>query len=165
MGVRKNIQIKFEEIEQNHGRITKSIFVISHWIMESKRFEHMSRKSKNIDTLSYVLKHRDAAIEEMLKTNLFNIRIYKPNENENSWIYMLHIEREGMEVNLTAPYLRHKDTVNIKHSELEKVGYIKDSLYLGKIRCYYGERFKLGFIVENIEKSRKKLIEKMNEEL
>ena len=95
MGVRKNIHLKFEEIEQKHGRITKSIFVISHWIMESKRFEYMSRKSKNIDTLNYILKHREEAIEEMLKTNLLNIRIYKPNQNENSWIYMLYIEREG----------------------------------------------------------------------
>ena len=162
MGVRKNIHLKFEEIEQKHGRITKSIFVISHWIMESKRFEYMSRKSKNIDTLNYILKHREEAIEEMLKTNLFDIRIYKPNQNENSWIYILYTEREGMKVNLTAPYSRHKDAVNIGHCELEEVEYIKDSLYLNNTRCYYGKRFKLGFIIENIVKSRRKLIEKMN---
>ena len=98
----------------------------------------------------------------MLKTNLFDIKINKPSENENSWLYVLHIEREGMKVNLTAPYLRHKDTVNINHCELEQVEYIKDSLYLNNIRCYYGERIKLGFIIENIVKSRRKLIEKMN---
>ena len=39
----------------------------------------------------------------------------------------------------------------------------KDSLTLNGTRCFYGKRFKLGFIIENIDKSRNKLIEKMNE--
>ena len=165
MGIRKNMHLKFEEIEEKHGRITKSMFIISHWIMESKRFEYMSRKLGNEDTLNYILEHRNAAIEEMLKTNLFDIKINKPSENENSWLYVLHIEREGMKVNLTVPYPVYKEIIGINHFELEETECNRDSLHLNQTRCYYGKRFKLGFIIENIEKSRKKLIEKMNEAL
>lgn len=163
MGVRKNIHLKFEEIEEKHGRITKSIFVISHWIMESKRFEWMSKKFHNKDTLNYIWEHRNAAIEEMLKTGLFNIKIHKPSKNRGLWLYVLHIEREGMEINLTVPYTRYKKIINIHHSELEETDWNEDTLYLNDIKCFYGKRFKLGFIIENIDKSRDKLIEKMNE--
>lgn len=163
MGVRKNINLKFEEIEEKHGRITKSIFVISHWIMESKRFEWMSKKFHNKDTLNYIWKHRNAAIEEMLKTGLFNIKIHKSSKNRGLWLYVLHIEREGMEINLTVPYTRYKKIINIHHSELEETDWNEDTLYLNDIKCFYGKRFKLGFIIENIDKSRDKLIEKMNE--
>ena len=47
--------------------------------------------------------------------------------------------------------------------ELEETDVNKDSLTLNGTRCFYGKRFKLGFIIENIDKSRNKLIEKMNE--
>ena len=163
MGIRKNIHVKFEEIEEKHGIITKSIFVISHWLMESKRFEWMSRKFNNKGTLNYIWEHRNAAIEEMLKTDLFDIKIHKPNDNADLWLYVLHIEREGMEVNLTIPYPRYKKYINKDHSELEETDWNEDTLYLNNIKCFYGKRFKLGFIIENIDKSRNKLIEKMNE--
>ena len=163
MGIRKDIHLTFEEIEKKHGRITKSMFVIPHWIMESKRFENMSRKFNNKDTLKYIWSHRNAAIDEMLKTGLFDIKIHKPSENRGLWLYILHIEREGMEVNLAIPYPTYKKTINIHHSELEETDINKDSLTLNGTRCFYGKRFKLGFIIENIDKSRNKLIEKMNE--
>ena len=163
MGVRKNIHLKFEEIEQKHGRITKSIFVISHWLMESKRFEHISKKYNNKNTLKYIWQRRNAAIEEMLKTNLFNIEIYKNNTNDKKlWLYILSIEREGMEVNLVVPYLKYNQIINIEDSRLKEATHKRESLYLNGTRCIYGKRFKLGFIIENIEKSRNKLIEKMN---
>lgn len=163
MGIRKDIHLTFEEIENKHGRITKSIFVISHWIMEIKRFENMSRKFGNKDTLKYIWEHRNSAIDEMLKTDLFNIKIHKPSENRGLWLYILHIEREGMEVNLAIPYSRYKKIINIHHSELEETEHKEDELILNGVKCFYGKRFKLGFIIENIDKSRNKLIEKMNE--
>ena len=70
-------------------------------------------------------------------------RIYKPNQNENSWIYILYTEREGMKVNLTAPYSRHKDAVNIGHCELEEVEYIKDSECFGVTGLNKDENIKL----------------------
>ena len=100
----------------------------------------------------------------MLKTDLFSIKIHKPNDNADLWLYVLHIEREGMEVNLTIPYHRYKKYINKDHSELEETDWNEDTLYLNNIKCFYGKRFKLGFIIENIDKSRNKLIEKMNEE-
>ena len=108
MGIRKNIQMKFQEIENKHDRITKSIFVISHWLLEASRFEHISKKFKNKDTLNYIWEHRNNAIEEMLKTNLFDIKINKNSENRSLWLYVLHIKKENMEVNLTIPYPRYK---------------------------------------------------------
>ena len=59
--------------------------------------------------------------------------------------------------------LTYKNIINKHHSELEETDWNKDALYLNEVRCIYGERFKLGFIIENIDKSRNKLIEKMNE--
>lgn len=161
MGVRKDIHLKFEEIEQKHGRIMKSMFVISHWIMESKRFEYISKKYKNEDTLKYIWKHRNDAIEEMLKADLFDIKIYKNSKDKNKWLYILNISKEGMKVNLAVPYLRYKKIINIDHKKLQEVDYYKDALYLNGIKCIYGKRFRLNFIIENIKKSRNKLIEKM----
>ena len=164
MGVRTDIQMKFQEIEDKHGRIMKSMFVISHWLLEASRFEHISKKLNNKDTLNYIWEHRNFAIEEMLKTNLFDIKIHKPDEDRSLWLYVLHIKKEGMEVNLTVPYPRYKNIINIHHSELEETNCNKDKIYLGDIKCRYGKRFKLGFIIENIDKSTNKLIEKIEEE-
>ena len=80
MGVRTDIQMKFQEIEDKHGRIMKSMFVVSHWLLEASRFEHISKKLNNKDTLNYIWEHRNFAIEEMLKTNLFDIKIHTPDE-------------------------------------------------------------------------------------
>ena len=77
-------------------------------------------------------------------------------------LYILSIEREGMEVNLAVPYLKYNQIINIEDSRLKEATHKRESLYLNGTRCIYGKRFKLGFIIENIEKSRNKLIEKMN---
>lgn len=164
MGLRKSLQLKFHEIEDKHGRITKSIFVISHWIMLSKRFESMSNKFNNKNQLKYIWKYRNTAITEMLKTELFDIKINKSNKNRKLWLYVLYIEREGAEITLTVPYPLFNNIINIHYSELEETCVNKDSISIDGIELNYKKKkFKLGFITENIEKSKNKLIEKMSE--
>ena len=162
MGLRYNINSKINEIEEKHGRITKSIFVISTWLLESKRFESMSRKFNNKDTLRYIWCHRNIAINEMLKTGLLNIKINK--ENQHAWLYVLEMEKEGLKFNLTVPYARYMNVVGIHHSELEESDCNEDKLYIDGVECRLGKRFQLGFIIENIDKSVKKLLEKIEEE-
>ena len=58
---------------------------------------------------------------------------------------------------------RYKKIINIHHSELETTNCSKDSIYLNNVKCKYGKRFTLGFIMENVDKSTNKLIEKINE--
>lgn len=157
-------QYKYMEIEDKHGRITKSIFVITNWIMESKRFEYISRKLGNKDTLKYIWSHRNKAINEMLKTGLLEIKIHKPNDNRGLWLYVLHIEREGVEIDLCVPYPLYKNQILIHHSELELTECNRDRVISDGIECDYRKRrFKLNFIIENIDKCKNKLIEKMNE--
>ena len=117
MGVRKNIHLKFEEIEEKHGRITKSIFVISHWIMESKRFEWMSRKFNNKGTLNYIWEHRNAAIEEMLKTDLFDIKIFVDTDADERLIRRIVRDVQERGRSLDSVITQYQTTVKPMHEQ------------------------------------------------
>lgn len=155
-------QSKFWDIEEKHGRITKSIFVTSSWIFETKRFEYISRKLDNKDTLKYIWKHRNDAINEMLKTGLLEIKIHKPSEDKCLWLYVLSITREGVEINLTIPYLKFRKIIDIKHDEIEHTDCNRDMVIVdGAEATYRKRRFKLNFVIQNIDKCKDKLIDKM----
>lgn len=161
----KNYFTRLREIEKVYGRIEKSYFVITNWILYTKRFEYYFKKEKKFKKLNKIYKLRNKAIDELLRGERLDIKIHKPSDNQFYWLYVLTMELEGMRIVLTVPYNLYRKKIGKSHKSLEETDYNKDALIIDgkdiskKVINY--RKFKLEFILENLEKSRVKLIDKM----
>ncbi|VIF91252.1 Uncharacterised protein [Clostridioides difficile] len=149
------------------SRIMKSNFVIALWLNHSmsKIRKIQAKKGKN-NFVKMNYKIKDRAIKQMLKTNMLKVEIYKPEgKDEYSWLYVLSMEQEGLKFELVAPYNRFKETIEIPYYELEETNIHQDNFYIdGYLLKNYNYNWRsLNYANENVEKSRRKLIEKLKE--
>lgn len=169
---RLSVQGRIRRIEANNGRIAKSNFIIADWVVKSTRFSTIlknqgNKRSKVLQSI-YNAKHR--VVREMLKTGLLTIEIYKPEDNRDNefqWLYVLSSKAEGIEFFLVVPYQGFRKEIGIDLKELNETTINRDMIFIDGIDFTYqtiDKRFALKFILENIEKCRLKLIEKMEEE-
>lgn len=169
---RLSVQSRIKRIERNNGRIVKSNFIIADWIVKSTRFSTIIRNQGNkrsrVLQSIYAAKHR--VVKEMLKTGLLTIEIYKPEDDRNNefqWLYVLSSKAEGIEFFLVVPYQGFRKEIKVDVEELNETTINRDMIFVDGIDFTYktiDKRFALKFILENIEKCRLKLIEKMEEE-
>lgn len=156
---------RLKKIDKVHGRIEKSYYVISEWILQTKRFEYAFKKTKNFKKLNRLYKVRNNAIDELLRAGRFDIKVHKPTDNQFYWLYILTMELEGMRIVLTVPYNLYRKKIGKSHKSLEETVYNKDVIIIDGKKIHKDtinkRKFKLDFILENIEKSRLKLIDKM----
>lgn len=168
---RLSVQSRIRKIEENNGRIAKSNFVIADWIVKSTRFSTIIRNqgNKRSKTLQNIYNAKHRAVREMLKTGMLTIEIYKPEnqrDNEFQWLYVLSSKAEGVEFFLVVPYQVFRKEIGIDAEELNETTINRDMIFIDGQDFTYrtiDKRFELKFILENIEKCRLKLIEKMEE--
>lgn len=160
-------------VEKECGRIEKSHFVIADWIVKCDRhvFNIKQGKKKNNNNrrkgaLNSIYVTKNKAVNQLIRANMVDIKISKPKLCKFYWLYVLEFERKGLRMEIVIPYLAFRNKIEKDISELEETITTKDSIFLNgenitrKIRT---SDFKLSFILENLEKSRLKLVEKMEE--
>ncbi|MCC0783563.1 hypothetical protein IR152_10815 [Clostridioides sp. ES-S-0108-01] len=149
------------------SRIIKSNFIIALWVnhsMSQVRKIQAKKGKNNFVSMNYRIK--DRAVEQMLKTNMLNIKIYKPIcKNNFKWLYVLSMKEEGLKFELVVPYNNFKKIIEIPHEQLEETNIHKDNFYIDGylLKDYNYSWCSLKFSNENVEKSRLKLIEKLKE--
>lgn len=160
------LQGRICKIEKECGRIDKSMFVVSKWIIDTRYHIDLLRAKNNQKQLDKIYKLKHKAIKTTLETGLWDIRINKPTENNYTWLYVLSYNQEGLTTNLIVPYNEFRKLIKRKHDKLELTDIKEDCFILdGKVINCCERNIKLRFALENLEKSRKKLISKMQEEL
>ncbi|MGL5715213.1 MAG: hypothetical protein ACRCX2_19505 [Paraclostridium sp.] len=161
-----------ELIGKNHGGIVKSNFVNMYWIHQSTYFVHLHKEifpNEEIVNKLYNIKHK--CVKQMLKSGVNQVKIYKPSKDVFKWLIVLENELEGYKYSVVAPYSLYRDIVDIVDiNELEETTENKDRVILHDREFYSGsykkmEGIKLLKCMENMEKSRLKLIDKMNAEI
>ncbi|MGL4801932.1 MAG: hypothetical protein ACRC18_06675 [Cetobacterium sp.] len=152
-----------ETIEGKYGKIIKSEFTLAFWIHQSNYFIYQAKKfgdNKSLKKL-YIEKNHCAA---MMLESCSNIKLYKPVNDTRRWLIVLQNELEGYKYNIVVPYLLVKDRVNV--SELELTDNNKDEIYVDgvefRLQGYANKGLKLQFCLDNMKKSRLKMIEKIN---
>lgn len=155
------------------SRIAKSNFVITEWIVRGKVWEQKFLKNKENKKqrakLQNYYKRKNMSVLEMVKTGMLNTKIYKPNEKDFYWLYVFEQEMEGVKLTVVLPYTVYKDIIGIDEKDLEQTEEHVDSISIeGKRVGFFDQRNKLEkfsfrFIMDNLEKSKNKLISKMEE--
>lgn len=160
------INKKIEEIELKHGRIVKSNYVLAYWIHQSTYFikTHKNKYTRKLVARKiYKLKHR--AIRDMVKTGENNLRIYKPSDKKSLWLVVLNRKLEGVEYNLVIPYEYIKNEVDIE--SMEETDINRDCIFINdrefKTDVYNNSNIDLKFCLQNMEKSRLKMLEKLED--
>ena len=159
------INKKIEDIEKVTNRINKSNFVIAYWIHQSTYFTYLHKEvfpNEEIVQAIYKLKHK--CIRQMFKSGCNKLKLYKPSEDKFKWLLVLNNESEGLEYNVVVPYLHYEDRVDV--NELETTDMNRDSLFVNGKEFLSGSYKKYGInlskCLSNMEKSRVKLVDKMN---
>lgn len=153
-----------EEIEEKHGKIVKSNFTIAYWIHQANYFiELYKTKYPNDEILNKIYKQKNKCAAMMLKSGENNVKIYKRNNDKRSWLLVLSNDLEGVKYDIVVPYLYVKNQVDV--DVLEETDVNKDMIYINDIEfktsIYKRYNAKLNFCLDNMEKSRKKMIEKL----
>lgn len=162
----KNYYKTIKQIEKECGRIEKSHFVIMDWILKSERhIYNLKKQGVNRKDIGRLYSHKDRAVKTLLKAGMLDVKISKPKERAFTWLYVLGFERKGIKMEIVVPYLTFKKQVGKNAKELEEVTTNRDTLYMDgrdiTLEVIKEQKFKLKFILENLEKSRRKLIDKM----
>lgn len=151
------------------SRIAKSNYVITEWIVRGKKWESKLKKRrknrKQYFKLQSYYKKKHEAIEQMINTGMLSVKIYKPSEDSFYWLYVFEQEMNGLKLTVVAPYDEFKEIARIEERFLDETDIHEDSLTLNGKKIVFAkqEAFSFKFIMENLEKSRKKLISKMEE--
>ena len=152
-------------IEEKHGRVQKSNFTLSYWIMLGRRFEDIHT---NIYPDQFILERiytqKYMCIDAMLESGMNEIKVCKQGE-EDTWLITLSQKLEGLEYNVVAPYMLFKDRFDI--NELEETDINRDCIFINnkeyRPRINSKTDKRLVFVLENMEKSRLKMLEKLGE--
>lgn len=159
------INKKIEEIGKATNKVNKSNFVLAYWIHQSTYFLHLHKEvfpNEEIVQAIYKLKHK--CIKQMFKSGCNELKIYKPCENRCKWLLVLNNESEGIEYNVVVPYLHYADRVAVEGLQLTDIN--KDCIFINGTEFLSGSYKKYGIklskCLSNMEKSRIKLVDKMN---
>lgn len=144
-------QHRLSQIEEKHGRIAKSQFVIANWIIKAKWFELAAIRHDNERMFNTIYRRKQDALEQLFESNMCNIK-------KHGDALVLELELEGMQLNLVADGLQP-----FLMEDPEETDINQDQILLDGIEYKDKRKFKLDFILDNIEKSRLKLIDKMKE--
>lgn len=162
--VRHNFDASVSRIEEGYGRVEKSIMVITDWIIRSNKFANDLKKKKKYTQLDKIYHVKHQAVQELIKTNLMNVEVYTPVPNNFYWLYVLSLELDNVKVTICVPYNKFRKTVRRHYKYLEVTQVHSDSIIMDGIditKDLMQNKQPLSFVMENLEKSRLKLIEKM----
>lgn len=158
------INSRLNEIEKIHGRVQKSNFTIAHWIHMSQHLVYIhTHKYPNKEILYTLYQQKHDCIKAMIKSGMNKYKLYCKDEDESKWLIVLNQKLQGVEFNVVIPYGMVKNDINIDHIELTDVN--RDCLYIDgreDRRFMYKVDKKLRFTLDNMEKSRLKMLEKLD---